>query len=903
MSCRFPAHGAEREISLPTHLLATGVHELTLKATDTLGHIQIFRHAFLVLRDEPALTRVSPERTNENAYSLVARLDPGTYEGNYDATCKAPLGEAVRATIVKGSDGYQLLRCLVDVTAQRDGETDIRIQLVASYERSYTRSLSVIKDRTPPDPRLISRHPRSGGYDLIAGGSGTITVRYQVTDAHSPVTGVFYSINRIAEHPATTVPANIWEIVLRPADLPGGEHTLRVMATDALENAVTTSVKILIIKQPPRIDFTHPDLVQSARTAITGTYSVAMPLAPLASVVCSDQDGNSASSVRAIIDRRAETFSCRNYDVRRANDRSVHVRACDIYGNCGDYETRISQDGVRPNEIKNLAVTPRRTLAYNRNDPRCRLHVASGQPYYRNIPADCPRLSAGTANYYVWEDADASHGGNRITAPNLMLLPQSATRLNVSATDPVSIADMNVQGVAYLRISVRDPADASGGYRTFPENLNITYSYTQIRCERDTEETRRPYTECARENFIPRFTHRPLPFVGMNEQGGFALATVAFTDEFLNAPRQPLWYAEGAEIIHRIELSVCDEAGNCIRRKTRFRARVLAEKPLFEAEVGAGFANNLRHARNYGLTLKQQSVRIWRIRNTFSDYPVWVRFQPPERTRVTFYSSEYRKVNSYRRNYVTRTYVRQRNDTGCGKTGDWPFTRVRHRKFYRYDYLANYYRNVHRSTPSPHGNGYSGHPPGSQATHSRCEHHGWGSLPDIPSPHYQTETGFPKVISRNWQRPTVEFSSVYQVQTVNRQRKVTDAIRTSGGYYRIPAGEYLIIRSEETIDRTPETTSNTGGWIGYSAWKRFIYLRETRVFLSLSGDYTLSVTDANGYAVPDLSARRSFAFKHRFALARRPMDVVISCSGERVGSGGCRRLYKGSWAWEYIERS
>ncbi len=896
-----PGTGAEREISLSTHLLATGTHILTLRASDTLGHTRTFQHAFLVLRDEPALTRVSAGRTNEHTYSLVARLDSGTYAGNYDATCKAPLSEVVRATIVRGSGGQRLLRCLVDITQQRDGGTDIRIQLVASYGRSYTRILNVIKDRTPPDPHPISAHPHSDEYDLIAGGSGNITLRYRVTDAHSPLAGVVYSVSDIAEHPATPVSANIWEIVLHLADLPGGEHTLRVVAADTLENAAATSVRILIIKQPPRIDFTHPVLVQSERTAITGTYSIAMPQASLASVVCSDQDGNFVSAVRATIDRQVQEFSCRDYDVRQANHRSVRVRACDIYGNCGDYVTHISHDGNRPNEIRNLAVTSERTLAYNRNDPRCGgRRSTSAEPYYRNVPADCPRLSANTADYYVWEDADAAHGGNQITEPILMLLPQSATRLNASAADPVHIADMNARGVAYLRISVRDSAAAPGGYHTFPENLNITYSYTQIRCRRDTEGTRRPYAECARENFIPRFTHRPLPFVGMNEPGGFALATVAFTDEFLNAPGQPLWYAEGAEIIHRIELKVCDEVGNCIRRKTRFRVRVLAEEPLFEAEVGPAFANNLRRAENYGLTLRQQSVRIWRIRNTFSDYPVWVRFEPPARTEVTFYSSEYRKVNSYRRNYVTQTYVRRRNDTSCGRTGSWPFTRVRHRRFYRYDYLANYYRNVHRATPSPHGNGYPGHVPDSQVTHSRCEHHGSGSLPAIPSPHYQTEAGFPKVSYRSPARVTAGFASVYRVQTVNRQNEATDAIRTSSGYYRIPAGEYLIIRSVETIDRTPETASNVAGNIDYSAWKRVIYRRETEIPLSLWGYYTLSVTDVNGYAAPDLSARRSFVFAPPFVRARRPLDVVISCRDERVGSGGCRSLYKG--AWEYGER-
>ena len=151
-----PGTGTERDISLSTHLLATGTHALTLKATDTLGHIRTFRHAFLVLRDEPTLKRVSAARTSEQAYLLIARLDPGTYEGVYDATCKAPLGEAVRATIVKRPGGERLLRCLVDITAQRDGGTDIRIQLAASYERSYTRILSVIKDRTPPALNLIS---------------------------------------------------------------------------------------------------------------------------------------------------------------------------------------------------------------------------------------------------------------------------------------------------------------------------------------------------------------------------------------------------------------------------------------------------------------------------------------------------------------------------------------------------------------------------------------------------------------------------------------------------------------------------------------------------------------------------------------------------------------------------
>ena len=531
--------------------------------------------------------------------------------------------------------------------------------------------------------------------------------------------------------------------------LSGGEHTLRVAATDSLENAVMTSVKILVIKKPPRIDFTHPALVQSARTAITGTYSIAMPLAPLASVFCSDQYRNSASAVRATIDRRTQKFSCRNYNVQGANRRSVRVRACDIYGNCGDYMTRISHDGRRPHEISNLAVTPARAWTYNRDDPGCRVKSASSAPYYRNIPAHCPRLSVDTAGHYVWENADAAHGGNQLTAPNLMILTQSATRLNASATDPVNIADMNTRGVAYLRISVRDSASATEGYRTLPENLNFTYSYTQIRCERDTEATRRPYAECGRENFIPRFTHRPLPFVGVSEAGGFALVTVAFTDDFLNTPGQPLWYAEGAEIIHRIELRACDEAGHCIRRKTRFRVRVLAKEPLFEAEVVPGFVNNLRRARNYGLTLRQQPARIWRIRNTFSDYPIWVRFQPPARMKVTFYSSEYRKINSYIRHYVTRTYVSERNDTGCGRTGNWPNRRVRHRQFYRYDYLGTYFRNVHRATPSPHGYGYPGHPIGSQATHSKCAHHGGGCSPGHPRPALSIDN---RVSQSDWPR-------------------------------------------------------------------------------------------------------------------------------------------------------
>ena len=251
--------GAERELSLSTHILATGTHELTLRATDTLGHTKVFRHVFLVLRDEPSLMRTSAEYTKEEHYQLTAEIDAGSWTGGYKIVCS--LGDSQVIASIRNDVPV----CPLDMSNLRDGTHAVRILLTADYghgyQRSYEREITVIKDTTAPEIRAITELK-----DEYTEGPSVIS--FHITDAVSAVVSMTGQIDNGEESPLAGSSAER-EISLPTHLLTTGAHALTLRATDALGHTQTFRQAFLVLRDEPSLARTSAEYTKEEHYQLT----------------------------------------------------------------------------------------------------------------------------------------------------------------------------------------------------------------------------------------------------------------------------------------------------------------------------------------------------------------------------------------------------------------------------------------------------------------------------------------------------------------------------------------------------------------------------------------------------------------------------------------------------------
>ncbi len=770
--------------------LATGQHSLSIVAEDELGNQATKTREFLILKDEPALTRTSPLRTKHQAYSLTAELNSRSYQGSYQGHCQ--LGSRRVLALIEDST----LSCPLDLTNLVDGNWTIGIDLMADYGKSYSRELSLVIDRTPPQ---ISAYNPSNLYT-----SSPVRLEFEVIDALSPVENLFYSYgDSISYQAARYLGNNYWTLDMQLAT--NGEHSLSLIARDVLGHEQQQDLQVLLVKDAPQLHFTHPSLSRETTMDISGNITLATPLAPVAHIDCLVPND---SAVRAII--TADKFVCRSYDIEDYDENPIDVRVCDIHQICAVFQTYVSQDSRSPLVSE---VFPDQLLSYD--------FACLGYSNYDNIPADCPiemqsgiLQSAGTLN------------------PRPFILYQNATQLD--ERELAEQESMDAAGIAYVLITAADRSDPRF-YFSRPQDLNISYSYTQLNCLVDDR------LRCPTSRRTLYFADRPLE--PWSYEDGEAKATIAFTNEFLNQAGKPLWYLAPTSYIHRLDISICDEARNCITRIVRFRIKLFASEPIVTAQVNDNFIRLLRQSSDYAQTLGSSTnvARQWEILNP-SSYPIWVRLANPEDITIDYDKISIRKRTAYIkhevREFVHSSYLP--GDASCGRT-PWYAGNKRRAKYRIYhQYLSGVWTHTYHEPP---GGGRGG--PYGTHRHQFKDRESCSRVTDrIIRTRYQVYSTAPRVITSD-SPPDESYSFIHSLNyySVNDRGELISAY-PENGFYRIRARDRLIVQTNERLRGTPPHWTDREAI--YERWKTLDNERTINIPFALDLSYLpSSFTDEN----------------------------------------------------------
>ncbi len=237
--------------------LATGRHNIEVRAADSLGNEATKSASFVLLVDSPTLNLTSANATNRGAYSLEATIDSGSYEGEYTGGWCLLASQRIVANI--SSDG---LSCNLALASLADGSHDIEVSLQAAYqtgEDTYDYTFSLLKDTTGPEIDLSSLAPSYDGLGeaISVGISDTLS---EVASAHYRFDdGELQSLVKQGE----TYPAALSD------SLGTGRHSIEVRAVDVLGNEATESASFVLSVDSPTLNLT------SANATNSGTYRLA----------------------------------------------------------------------------------------------------------------------------------------------------------------------------------------------------------------------------------------------------------------------------------------------------------------------------------------------------------------------------------------------------------------------------------------------------------------------------------------------------------------------------------------------------------------------------------------------------------------------------------------------------
>ena len=611
--------------NLAVDQLNTGRHLVHLRALDAAGNQREIQKEFLVLRDGPIIRRTSANRTKSNAYTLTATINPGSYTGTYTVICRLNNRQSV-AEVRNGG-----LSCVLDLTGQPDGEQAVQVRLTTDYAIDYTRGLSFMRDTAPPQIRPVN-HRRA--YTASA-----FTLNYEVVDQWSAVTHVQYEYDG-RTRAARYLNGNLWQLSIDPTDLTSGEHLVQILARDALGQEREVTGRFTLVKEAPTLVFTHPKLFRTRSGDITGNLSLATPIAPVAAITCQVAG---APNIKARIQNKA--FTCADYPVVNTDNSPISVEVCDIFNNCATFTTSVSQDHRSP-------LIPRTYIQARSRTYKWSTCPTAGSEY-DTIPLSCPHVEVNTVGSGLYEIADPAQR-NQIRDPVLIILHQADTVLN--ASQGVDRAQLARRRHAYIGMDTHDYNDDTSYHFTSAADLKITYSYTQVDCVQDIASNPRI---CPAANRSTYFRHKSLPFVAHDNQTGIAKITLVFADAFLQAASKPHWYLAAPRIIHRLDIHVCDEAGNCIQRVTRFRVKVIATAPVIANRPLPSTTRFQLQSKNHYLGNSRNAVATKKIAITNPiQRPIWYAFYTQQATEVEIQYSSARRLYGFRkRNWTQAGYT------------------------------------------------------------------------------------------------------------------------------------------------------------------------------------------------------------------------------------------------------
>ena len=785
--------------------LATGRHSVTVVTADGLGNEAEEQRSFLVLKDEPSLARISETRTKNQAYTLRAELNPYSYQGNYQAHCSIN-SATVLASIISGTLG-----CPLDLTNLIDGNWTVNVDLVADYGTIYKRSVFFIKDTTPPEIQIYNRQ---NVYK-----DDPITLEFTVTDNLSPIESLVYSYEDRSQ-PLRYLGNNFWTLSINLEN--SGEYRLSLIARDALANERQQDFSILLVKETPQLSFTHSRLVQHSVIDITGNISLATPLAPVADIHCLVPN---EMEIKANID--GDLFSCKNYNVQDYDEKPINVRVCDIYDNCALFQTYVSQDARPPIITGGLS---EQLLTYHSS---C---IPYQQGNYDDISSDCRTEIRGTAGLLQLDDSETE---GALLNPKPFILYQNATSFGV--LDPFDRAALTAVGIGYVTFNAADVSDPRF-YFTRPDDLNISYSYSQLVCLVDNE-------QCPDEKRNYYFKHKPLSASLYRE--GKVEKIITFTNEFLNHETKPIWYLAPTGTIHRLELSVCDEAKNCVVKIIRFRIKLHAREPLVTAKISQNSIRLLKDAQDYSQVFGSgvSTVRIWEIYNP-SNYPVWVRIESVEKLTALYKYADIRKQNKYRKHTI-REWRHSSYLPGNASCGRRPFPDRSRRPKYRIyrQYLSEDWVYAFDSPEGDRGHAYGPH--GYEwKDRENCS----GATDRIIEFRYQIGSGYPRIVTSNRYSIKHEFIHTFHHYYRNNQGGALDAYPVNG-FYQIGAQTKLIVQTSETLPTDPRFYTDRTAIFAHH--KTIDDEREITIPLGLNFSFTPSAYNEQEQAEPDVRSIRT----------------------------------------------
>ena len=822
---------ARRIITLPINELPTGRHALTIQATDSVGNSNTMTRNFIVEKDAPIVTQTSAQATNQGIYNLVATLDKGSYQGVYSAKCQ--LSNQVVSATISGNT----LKCLLDISSSSDNNYDIRVMLTADYGKSYTQTLAVTKDTAPPQIVAIEHQQ--------AYSATPFALRYQVSDLLSEIASVTYLYGDSTQGlSARPIGNNLWEVDINPNLLLSGEHNVRVIVSDTLSNSLQINSPILIIKHPPQVTLAHQNVSNKDTLDISGTIILTSPEASVVSITCSflrNPTGAITEGINGEIN--GNNFVCRSLPIIGLNNELVEVEICDIFANCAIYPTFVTHDSSPP--ILSSVAMPNIVNVYSCGEKN----------RYDDIPPNCTITQSPAANIYsISEQAQDLQKTN----PPLIVVQQEATLLNnesivindftgsipnnelIISEIKINRAELDRRGIIFAGINVRDNELSPSRYFTDPYDLNITYSYTQIDCP--TDDTDNQNLVCSHNNKKVYFTKIPIPqaAININIESSDAEITIPFSDELLSSPNNPLWYSAAPRTIHRLDIFICDEAGNCVQYVTRFRVTVLAATPTVTFNINNNFRNDFRRNDNlrYLFSVIQRNVRTWRVSNP-SPTDMWVRIeQSPADIQYLAEMWIMRKINKYS-THRHRQFARK-----SGKCGNWPYSRTQYSSVIEYTtHTADYYS----STPNPRG-------PRFAAPHSSSYRLSCGSTgPGINNVRYEQINGYPRqrlTRERSFDK-RINFAITLNRHLVNLAKGTKTPALEYNNWMLLPAGNSLLLTTDEKMTNDPGYYQPI---MVYGGWRNIDRYRSVTIPASIGLSYTRSQVES---ASPSLSSVRS----------------------------------------------
>ncbi len=823
--------GTRRIITLPINELPTGRHTLIIQATDFIGNTDTVTRNFIVEKDAPIVTQTSAQTTNQGTYNLVATLDKGSYQGDYNAECQ--LNDQVVSAVINGNT----LKCLLDISSSSDNNYDIQVTLTADYGKSYTQTLTVIKDTTPPQIIAIEHQQ--------AYSATPFTLRYQVSDLLSDISSVTYLYGDNTQGlSARPIGNNLWEADINPNVLLSGEHNVRVIVSDALSNSLQINSPILIIKYPPEVTLAHQNVSNKDTMDIIGEIILTTPEASVASITCSFlRNPNDAITEGINGEINGNNFVCRSLPIVGLNNELVEVQICDIFANCATYPTFVTHDNSPP--ILSSVAMPDMVNVYSCGEKN----------RYDDIPPNCSITQSPATNIYSISEQEQDLQKNN---PPLIVVQQEATSLNNASivinnftdsapNNELMVSEISInrneldrRGVIFAGINVHDNELSPSRYFTNPYDLNMTYSYTQIDCPAD--DTGDQNSTCSHNKKKVYFTKMPIPqaAINVNTDSNDAEITIPFSNELLSSGNKPLWYSAPPRTIHRLDIFICDEAGNCVQYVTRFRVIVLAATPIVTFNINNNFRNDFQRNDNlhYLYVAIQRNVRTWRVSNP-SPTDMWVKIeQSPADIQYLAKIWKMRKINRYYIHYLLQS---SRRDGSCNRGSQ---------SFPRYRFVTKRLTlaiNGYNSTPEPLGPRFTA-----------------PNLPSYPLPcgintpprnrvRHEQINGYPRqeLTRDSSSDKKINFAMTLNRHLVNLAKGTKTPALEYNNWILLPAGDSLLLTTDEKMTGSPGDYQTI---MVYDNWRNIDRYRNVIIPASIELSYTRSQVES---VSPSLSSVRS----------------------------------------------